>query len=71
MRTTIHAVYDGQVLRPEEPLALRPNTRVVLTITTEERPQRRVTLDELLAGITDQNVHPEVNTGPTVGREAW
>ena len=29
------------------------------------------TLDELLAGVTDENLHGEWDTGPAVGREAW
>lgn len=29
----------------------------------------RYTLDELVAGITDQNRHPETDWGPDVGRE--
>jgi antitoxin MazE len=29
------------------------------------------TLDELLAGITKDNLHPEVETGFAVGDEAW
>ena len=29
------------------------------------------TLDELLAGVTDENIHSEVDTGPAVGRESW
>ncbi len=28
-------------------------------------------LDELLAGITTDNLHPEVGTGFAVGNEAW
>lgn len=36
MVRTIEAVYDGQVLRPENPLALEPNTRVRITIETLE-----------------------------------
>jgi antitoxin MazE len=28
-------------------------------------------LDELLAGVTDDNIHGEVDWGPAVGREAW
>ena len=32
---------------------------------------RGTTLDELLGGITRQNIHPEVETGDAVGREAW
>ena len=30
---------------------------------------RRRTLEELVAGITDENRHPEVDTGPSVGAE--
>ena len=32
MSKTIEAVFDGEVLRPNEPLELQPNTRVRLTI---------------------------------------
>jgi hypothetical protein len=28
-------------------------------------------LEELLAGVTEENLHPEFNTGPSVGKEAW
>ena len=31
----------------------------------------RITLDELLARVTDDNLHGEVDTGPARGREAW
>lgn len=38
MSKTIHATYDGQVLRPDEPLDLPPNARVTVTINgTPER----------------------------------
>jgi antitoxin MazE len=30
-----------------------------------------VTLEELLQGITPENLHNEVDTGPAVGNEAW
>jgi len=29
------------------------------------------TLEQLLARITDENQHDELDTGPTVGNEAW
>lgn len=32
---------------------------------------RGVTLDELLADVTPENIHAVVDTGPAVGREAW
>jgi len=34
MTKIVHATFDGHVLRPDEPLALLPNTRVVVTIET-------------------------------------
>ena len=32
---------------------------------------RTPTLDELLEGITDENIHGEVDWGPPVGKEIW
>jgi hypothetical protein len=36
MQRSVHVVFDGEVLRPEEPLDLEPNGRYVVTI--EEVP---------------------------------
>ena len=36
MTKTIGALYDGQVLRPDEQLNLRPNTRVRITIDSPD-----------------------------------
>ena len=33
--------------------------------------KRRYTLDELVAGITEENRHEEIGTGLRVGNEAW
>jgi antitoxin MazE len=41
----------------------------VLTVTPALRP--RYKLEELVAGITDENRHEEVSTGASVGNEAW
>lgn len=37
------------------------------------RPTRNesLSLDALLAGVTEENVHPELDTGPAMGSEAW
>lgn len=32
---------------------------------------RSFTLEQLLRGITDENLHEEVATGPAVGKEVW
>ena len=29
------------------------------------------TLEDLLAGVTRENLHPEINTGVPVGEEMW
>jgi antitoxin MazE len=34
-------------------------------------PQTTVNLLDLLAGITDENLHEEINTGDAVGGENW
>ena len=34
-------------------------------------PMSVPTLEELVAGITEENQHDEVYTGPPVGREVW
>jgi antitoxin MazE len=39
-------------------------------LVTPLRPPA-VTLEELLQGITPENLHNEVDTGPAVGNEAW
>src|SRR5262249_49864068 len=36
MTRTVRATFDGQVLRPEEPLGLPPNTRVRVTVEAIE-----------------------------------
>jgi len=36
MTKTLHAVFDGKVLRPEKPLELKSNTHVKITIETVE-----------------------------------
>lgn len=37
MATTFRAVFDGEVLRPEEPLALRPTATYVVTVEGEAK----------------------------------
>ena len=35
MTTTLYATFDGEVLRPDHPVPLAPNTRVRITVETE------------------------------------
>ncbi len=39
MTKTLQALFDGKVLRPDEPLELEPNTHVRLTIETIDSPK--------------------------------
>jgi hypothetical protein len=39
MTRTVQAVFDGEVLRPQEPLDLEPQTRVQITIETILEPK--------------------------------
>ena len=57
-------------------LEARPKSGIPLTIETHQvevplpqQPQSR--LNALLAGVTQDNLHPEINTGPPVGKEVW
>ncbi|NJK50061.1 antitoxin family protein [Candidatus Gracilibacteria bacterium] len=36
MSQVVTAIFDGQVLRPDNPLELEPNKRYVITIETEQ-----------------------------------
>jgi predicted DNA-binding antitoxin AbrB/MazE fold protein len=43
MTRTVEAVFDGEVIRPDEPLDLEPNTRVRITVEDKLKaePKRR------------------------------
>ncbi len=41
MTKTLNAIYDGKVLRPDEPIELKPNTRVRVTIETVDQSKAK------------------------------
>lgn len=41
--------------------------KLIIQLLVEEP----INLDQLLSGVTDQNLHGEWDTGPAVGREVW
>jgi hypothetical protein len=41
MTRTMTAMFDGEVLRPDEPVDLEPNTRVRITIDSSEQPEAK------------------------------
>ena len=55
---------------------LRENAAVELSLAKGKlvvRPvkEKSPTLEELLRGVTDENLHAEWDTGPAVGKEIW
>ncbi len=52
MTKTLEATYDGEVLRPQEPLDLEPQTRVRLTIETiPQSPEHSQSFLDLAASL--------------------
>jgi predicted DNA-binding antitoxin AbrB/MazE fold protein len=41
MSQTLEAMFDGEVLRPDEPIDLEPNTRVRITIEPAEETENK------------------------------
>jgi antitoxin MazE len=59
-----------------EQIAITADTPVEMTIINEQivislLPKPEFTLNELLDGITEDNLHQEIDTGDAVGNEAW
>ncbi|HXN43767.1 MAG TPA: AbrB/MazE/SpoVT family DNA-binding domain-containing protein [Xanthobacteraceae bacterium] len=47
------------------------NGALVLKPITRRKKRRRYTLEELLKGMTKENVHPQTEWGPPRGKEVW
>ena len=78
METRVQKWGNSLVLRIPKPFAsqigLEPNSPVELSLRGTEliiAPVKSpgLKLDDLLAQVTEQNLHDEVNTGPAVGGE--
>jgi predicted DNA-binding antitoxin AbrB/MazE fold protein len=41
MTKIVHAIFDGEVLRPDEPVGLEPNTHVWITIEAADKNQSK------------------------------
>jgi len=59
-----------------EQVGLGENAAVDLSLANgglliERAPEDGATLEQLLAGVTDENLHHEVDTGAAVGNEVW
>lgn len=82
MSTEPHTCKIGADLTVKIPLALadklglKPNTSVDVSIVGDSivigpTPRPRLRLEDLLAGVTEDNLHDETDMGPPVGREIW
>ena len=62
------ALSDALGLKEDDAVEMREEGgRLVI----EKKNARHPTLEELLAGVTPENIHPETDWGPPVGKEIW
>ncbi len=40
-------------------------------IQIEPIKKKKISLDDLLSKVTEENIHKEIETGPPVGKEIW
>ena len=80
MQTRVQKWGNSLALRIPSSIAkeagLNPNSLVELSLAegkliVQPLAEFRLSLDQLLSGVTAENLHGEVETGPAVGREAW
>jgi len=62
------ALSDALGLKEDDAVEMREEGgRLVI----EKKNARHPTLEELLAGVTPENIHPETDWGSPVGKEIW
>ncbi len=80
MKTRVQKWGNSLALRIPQSFAaevrLREGTPVELSLVEDKlviQPlvQHPLALDDLLKGVTDENLHGEWDTGPAIGREVW
>jgi antitoxin MazE len=80
MRTLVQKWGNSLAVRIPKSLAseagLREDSAVDLSILEGKliiqlRSEEPLRLDDLLRGVTEENLHAEWDTGPTVGKEIW
>ncbi|MCF7810020.1 AbrB/MazE/SpoVT family DNA-binding domain-containing protein [bacterium] len=80
MNTRIQKWGNSLALRIPKPFAeevgLMPESAVEInlkdgTLVVTPTPKKRITLDELLASVTEDNTHEEYDWGEAVGKEVW
>lgn len=79
MKTKVQKWGNSLALRIPKSFAaetsLEPDTEVDLSLVEGRLVITPVgadySLEQLLEGVTEENIHAELNTGPSVGNEAW
>ena len=80
MRTRVQKWGNSLALRIPKSFAseagLREDSAVDLSVVQgkliiQPQSEEALRLDDLLRGVTEENVHGEWDTGPAVGREIW
>ena len=62
------AVLDAAGLKQDDPVEVREEDgRVVI----EKAEPQKITLEWLLEGLKPEQLHPEIDFGPPVGRDFW
>lgn len=62
------AVIQDLGLSSDSQLQLTSNGK---SVTLKPKATKKLDLEELLEGVTPENVHPEVDWGAPVGKEIW
>ncbi len=61
------ATMEAANLKPDDAIEVREeNGRIII-----EKVEAEETLESLLAQVTPENIHPEMDWGPAVGKEFW
>lgn len=80
MRARIQKWGNSLAVRIPKPLALETalDQDTVVEVSVEDGrlvispiEEPKYTLEGLLSQVTDENIHPEVDWGPSVGKEVW
>jgi antitoxin MazE len=61
----------GAVEGKRAELTVENGALVVKVAVAKPRKRRRYRLEDLIAGITPENYHSEIDWGPPVGNEVW
>ncbi|MFQ5813305.1 MAG: AbrB/MazE/SpoVT family DNA-binding domain-containing protein [Anaerolineae bacterium] len=80
MRTRVQELGDGLALHIPKTLAtemhIRPDSLIEMLFVDGKIimfpiTEAELTLEQLLAGVAEENLHGEVDTGSPVGKEVW